>query len=284
MIVRAAGGNRVTVLTERRGKCLGVVGDGPRVKLEFGLKGFAEGDRLGRDHMHQRSALEARKYRRIDFPGDRLVVGENEPAARPAKSLVCRRGDNIGMRKWRRMHSARDKAREMRHVDEKISANGIRDCPEPRKVPIAGIAGAAGDDELRLVLRGKPRDRFHVDSIVVTPNPIGDRLEPFSGDIHRRAMGQMAARGKVEPHKRIARLQQREKHRLVRLAAGIRLHIGEFAVEEPGHALDRQSLGDIDELAAAIIAPAGIALGIFVGQNRALGFEHGLGDDVFRGD
>jgi len=35
-------------------------------------------------------------------------------------------------------------------------------------------------------------------------------------------------------------------------------------------------------LAAAIIALAGIALGIFVGQNRALGLEHSPADDVFR--
>ena len=43
-------------------------------------------------------------------------------------------------------------------------------------------------------------------------------------------------------------------------------------------------LGDIDELAAAIIAPARIALGIFVRQHRALRFEHGFRDDVFGGD
>ena len=94
----------------------------------------------------------------------------------------------------------------------------------------------------------------------------------------------MAARGEIEPHESIARLQQREKHRLIRLAAGIRLHIREFAVEEPGDALNREAFGDVDELAAAIIAPAGIALGIFVGQNRALRFEHGFRDDIFRCD
>src|SRR5580693_9679065 len=117
MIVGPAGGNGVTALTERRGERLGVVGDLPRVKLEFGPERLAEGNRLGRDHMHQRAALEARKYRRIDLLGDRLVIGENKPSARAAQGLVGRRGDDMGMRKWRRMHGARDKAREMRHVD-----------------------------------------------------------------------------------------------------------------------------------------------------------------------
>ena len=45
-----------------------------------------------------------------------------------------------------------------------------------------------------------------------------------------------------------------------------------------------RSLGDIDELAAAVIALARQALGVFVGENRALRFQNGAGDDVLRGD
>ena len=51
-----------------------------------------------------------------------------------------------------------------------------------------------------------------------------------------------------------------------------------------GHAVDRELLGDIDELAAAVIAPARIAFGIFVGQHRALRLEHGAADDILRCD
>lgn len=35
-------------------------------------------------------------------------------------------------------------------------------------------------------------------------------------------------------------------------------------------------------LAAAVITPAGIALGVFVGQHRALRLQHGAADDVLR--
>jgi hypothetical protein len=49
-------------------------------------------------------------------------------------------------------------------------------------------------------------------------------------------------------------------------------------------ALDGQFFGNIDELAAAIIALARIALGILVGHDRALGFKHGARNDVLRGD
>ena len=79
-------------------------------------------------------------------------------------------------------------------------------------------------------------------------------------------------------------LQQREEHGLVGLRAGMRLHVGEAAIEQLAGALDRELLGDVDKLAAAVIAPAGIALGIFVGEHRALRLEHGARDDVLRGD
>ena len=64
----------------------------------------------------------------------------------------------------------------------------------------------------------------------------------------------------------------------------MRLHIGKTATEQLLGALDRQPLCDIDEFAATVIAAAGIALGVFVGQQRTLHFEHRLRDDVLAGD
>ena len=79
-------------------------------------------------------------------------------------------------------------------------------------------------------------------------------------------------------------LQQRHEHRLVGLRAGVRLHVGERAVEQLAGAVDGELLGLVDVLAAAVVAPAGIALGVFVGQHRARRLEHRARDDVLRGD
>ena len=79
-------------------------------------------------------------------------------------------------------------------------------------------------------------------------------------------------------------LQQRQEHRLVHLAAGVRLDVGEAGAEQLLGALDRERLGDVDEFAAAVIAPARIALGVFVGQHRALRLEHRAADDVLGRD
>ena len=66
--------------------------------------------------------------------------------------------------------------------------------------------------------------------------------------------------------------------------AGMGLHVGEAAAEEGFGALDGEALGDVDLFAAAVVAAAGIALGVFVGQDAALGFEHRGRDDVLAGD
>ena len=64
----------------------------------------------------------------------------------------------------------------------------------------------------------------------------------------------------------------------------MRLHIGEAAAEQLGDALDGQLFGDVDELAAAVIAFARQPFGIFVGEHRALRFQDRARDDVLRGD
>src|SRR6266436_4975805 len=94
----------------------------------------------------------------------------------------------------------------------------------------------------------------------------------------------MASGREREAENGIAGREEGEKRRLVRLRPGMRLDIGKAAAEELLGTLDRQPLGDIDKAAAAVIAAPGIALGIFVGQYRALRFEHRTRDDVLACD
>src|SRR3712207_8549473 len=55
---------------------------------------------------------------------------------------------------------------------------------------------------------------------------------------------------------------------LVGLCAGMRLHIGEAAVEQACGALRGEGLGLVHEFAAAVVAPAGIAFGVLVGRSE----------------
>src|SRR5215831_7212673 len=97
-------------------------------------------------------------------------------------------------------------------------------------------------------------------------------------------MGEMPASREVQSHKRVAGLHQRHKNFGVGGSAGMRLHIGEAAPEQPCCALDRQPLGNVDELAAAVIAFSRQALGVFIGEHGALRLKHGAADDILRCD
>ena len=182
------------------------------------------------------------------------------------------------------MRAAGDEAGEMRHVDHQIGADLVGDLAEAAEIDDARIGRAAGDDHLGPMLLGEPLDLLHVDEVVVAAHAIGHDLEPAARHVDRRAVGEMAAGGEVEPHEGVAGLHQRHEHFGIGGGAGMRLHVGEGAAEQLGHPLDRQPLGDVDELAAAVIALARQAFGILVGQHRALRFEHGAADDVLRRD
>src|SRR3546814_3410415 len=60
------------------------------VRLEAGIERFLERDGLGGDHVHQRSALDAGEYRRLEFLVEvfRLAFGQDDAAARAAQGFV----------------------------------------------------------------------------------------------------------------------------------------------------------------------------------------------------
>ena len=73
-------------------------------------------------------------------------------------------------------------------------------------------------------------------------------------------------------------------HGLVCLRARMRLDVGPGRAEEFLRAFDGERLGDIDELASAVVTPAGIALGVLVRKLAALRDEHRATHVVLRRD
>ena len=62
------------------------------------------------------------------------------------------------------------------------------------------------------------------------------------------------------------------------------LDVGVPRSEEATGPLASQVLDDIDELAASIVSPPRIPLGVLVGQYAALGLQDSLTDEILRGD
>ena len=61
-------------------------------------------------------------------------------------------------------------------------------------------------------------------------------------------------------------------------------HIGIFGIVQGAQAVDGQLFNLVHYLAAAVIALARVALCIFVGAYGAHGFQHFVGDIIFRGN
>ena len=97
-------------------------------------------------------------------------------------------------------------------------------------------------------------------------------------------MGQVTALGQVHAHHRVTGVDQCQEDRRVGLGARMGLHVSVVAIEQGLDPLDGQPLGHIDVFAAAVIALAGVAFGVLVGEHRALGFHHQRAGIVFRGD
>jgi len=109
------------------------------------------------------------------------------------------------------------------------------------------------------MLLGQRLDLLHVDAVVILAHRVGNWLEPLARQVHGRTVRQMAAGGEIEAHEGVSGRRERQEHRLVRLAAGVGLHIGEAAAKKLLRAINREVFGDIDILAAAVIALARIA-------------------------
>ena len=94
----------------------------------------------------------------------------------------------------------------------------------------------------------------------------------------------MSAVGEAHAHDCVAGIYERGICRHVSLRTRVRLNVGAVRTEELFCALDSKIFNDVNIFAAAVIALAGIALCIFIGQNGAGCQQHRLGDDVLAGN
>ena len=233
--------------------------------------------------MHQRSALEAGKDGLIHGRGE-LLLTEDEPGARAAQRLVRGGGDDVGVLAGIGMQARGDQARDMRHVHHEQRAHRIGDLAEAREIQHARISAGAGQDHLGLVLLGQARELVVIDALVVFAHAVGHDVVSLAGEVELVAVGQVAAVREVHAQDGVAGLQHRGVSGLIGLRAGMRLHVGVLGAEQLLGAVARQVLHDVGELASAVVAFAGIAFGVLVGEDAAGGFQHRFRDEVLAGD
>jgi hypothetical protein len=98
------------------------------------------------------------------------------------------------------------------------------------------------------------------------------------------AVSEVAAHSEVEAEDGVAGIEDSHVGGGVGLGAGVRLHVGVLGAEDLFGAITGEVLDHVSVLASAVVAASRIALGIFVGEDGACGFEDSAADEVLGGD
>ena len=211
-------------------------------------------------------------------------VQRMNPARGPA-SVLC----VVEVTKWQSLTGfgcspAGDEAREVRHVAEQQRADLVRDLAEAVGLDRARVGRAAADDQLRPVLLGERENLVVVDQVRLARDAVvDDRVEP-PAEVDLQPVRQVPAVRELEREDRVARLQRCHVDGHVRLRARVRLDVRVLGAEQLLGAVDRRLLDLVDDLAAAVVALAGIALGVLVRRHGADRLEDRRPGEVLGGD
>ena len=114
------------------------------------------------------------------------------------------------------------------------------------------------------MLAGELGHLIHIDQVVVARNPICDNVVQLAREVQPHSVREVSAAVKRKPEDGVARLEQCMHDRGVGLRTGVRLHVRELRAEQELDSIDRHLLDDVDVLAAAVVAPPGVTLGILI--------------------
>ena len=272
MRVRAAGQHVEAAILQGLGEHVCIRADALLVFAER-LRGRDQEARgLRGDDVVERPALHPGEHGAVDGLGV-LLLAEDEPRARPGERLVRRRGDEVAVRHRARMDPCGDEPREVRHVAEQERSDVVRDLAEALRLHGSRIGRASAHDQLRPVLTREGEDVVVVDEVGIARDAVVDNSVEPPGEVDLETVREVTAVRELEREDRVARLETREVHRHVGLGAGVRLDIRVLGAEERLRAVDRELLDLVDDLAAAVVPPARVALRVLVRPHVADRFE-----------
>ena len=131
---------------------------------------------------------------------------------------------------------------------------------------------------------GRLADLLRLDAHGLAVDLVGNSLVVLAREVQAHAVGQVTAVGQGQAQDRVADVRHRHEGSGVSLRARVGLNVDVVAAEDLLRALDGEGLGNIHELAATVVAAARVALGVLVGEDRALRLEDGARNKVLRGD
>ena len=172
------------------------------------------------------------------------------------------------------MGATSDQAGEVGGVEQEQRADLVGDGPERLRVEAPRVGRRAGDDQLRVVLERQVAQLVEVDPLVARRDAVLHEPVDDGAGVDLGAVGQVPAVVEAEAEHRVTRIEQRLVGAHVGVGPGVRLHVGVLGVEQRLGALDGDRLDLVDDLVAAVVPLAGVALRVLVGEHRADGAQH----------
>ena len=198
---------------------------------------------------------------------------------------MCGAGYDVGVRYRRWMCSSRDETGDVRHVGEVQCADALCYVAEPLEVDRSGVGGVARHDDFWFEFMGDALDGVVVDHLRFFVEAVVDEVVDATGEVDRGAVREMSAVIERHAHHSIAGFQCGEVCGHVGLRSAVRLDVCVLCTfEKLLGAFDGEGFRGVDVFGAGVVASAGIAFGVFVGQDRSGGLENCFAGVVFGGD
>ncbi len=212
-----------------------------------------------------------------------VAIGQDERATWAAEGLVGRGRHDVcdTDRIW--VDATGDEASHVRHVGHEKGANFVGNLFELVPFVDLWVGTTPGDDELGFAFFGERAHLIKVNKAVFLAAVLHGVVKS-AGEVELEAVGHVTAVKEFEAHERVTRLEESVHDGHVGWAARVRLHIGPVSTKECLGAVAGEVLNIVNIFAAAVVAHAWVAFGIFVGEARAGCFEHGFAGMVFRGN
>ena len=233
--------------------------------------------------MHVRTALEAGEDRLVHLRGV-FGLAEQHAAAGAPQGLVGRGRDDVGIGDRALVDAGDDQAGDVGDVADEIGADLLGDLTKDLEIDRPGVGGSAGNDDLRPVFLRQVPDQIEIQAAGLRVDLIGHGIVEFAGQGDLPAVGQMAAVIEGHSHNRVARVDQSGVGRQIRDRTGVRLDVGMVGPEQLLGPVPRQFLDQVGDLLSLVVAFAGVAFRIFVGQAACGRRHHGPRDVVLRRD
>ena len=213
-----------------------------------------------------------------------LVVREDEAAARAAQGLVARRRHDVGVRHGARVRARGHKAGDVRHVHHEVRVHFSGDGGHALEVDDARVRARAAHDELGAHLLGDALHLVVVDGLRLGIHAVAGEIVVAPREVHRRAVREVPALVQAHAQHGVAQLEQCRVRAEVGVRAAVGLHVREACAEKLAGAFACQVFHEVHLLAAAVVALARVAFGVFVREHAAHRLHDRRRREVFRRD